>query len=422
MGILKAAFIYLVLVLQLAIQADVYLVTDFDGTWSGDDYAEGGKEGTWSTYYSLYRVNETSHPLARVPTDAPDQILISHRDYERVQQQLAQREGLSGSLLPVPLRDAKTLHGQSLTEFVPGFYYVVDPLSFLRFRGSRRSESNPNHQNFLLEDYRRAVTVAALDANNRSHRGLGEAVIRHFLSDPNLARGVRVLTARGADDLDWAEMFAAMQELDGYKFVPITRQHQATERPKGVVALGHPEYANLLGRSLLEKKIGYLRYLTDRLLKKQPLELVLGPDGQTYGYFHTLIFQDNDPQYLLAAYEIFKNMATARRHKIKFVLRNTGTPEEVEQTKWFRSTGVRDPHTGQVNLQALRDIVITQDGTIREAGTEDLRVSPMVAREAAGLVRRQFVRGPEGQFVPVKGSGAYKTLDGDDCEDSFEVQ
>ena len=109
-------FARLLLVLSLLtsfqLSADVFLITDFDGTWSGDDYAEGGKEGTWSTYYRLFRVQESSHPMARIDETMPDEILVSHRDYERVKMFLAQGEGLTGSIQTVPLRDAQLADGQ----------------------------------------------------------------------------------------------------------------------------------------------------------------------------------------------------------------------------------------------------------------------------------------------------------------------
>ena len=402
-----------------AIYSDVFLVTDFDGTWSGDDHAEGGKEGTWSTYYRLFRVQESSHPMARIDESMPDEILISHRDFDRVRMYLAQGEGLTGSIQSVPLRDARTTDGQPLAEFKPGYYQILNPVSYSRFRGMRRSQSGKNHINYMLEDYLSAVALAKENSRSYSHKGIGEKLIKHFLSDENLAANVRVLTARGSDDLDWAELFAEMQKVEGYAFVPLTRKDQASERPKGVIALGHPEFANSLGKSIPEKKVAYLMYLANRLLKQAPRELVLSPDGDNYSYYHTIIFQDNDPEILHAVYKLFKELAEGRRYRIKFVLRNLGTPEQVEQTKWFKSKGVDINRGGQVKLEALRDIVVMPDGRIREPQPDELKIDPRVAKEAKGEIKRNFKRTSDGKYIPVVGRGAYKKVADGDCEGGF---
>jgi hypothetical protein len=402
-------------------RADIFLITDFDGTWSGDDYAEKGKEGSWSTYYRLFRVQESSHPMARVSADLPDEVLISHRDYEKVRQFLAQGEGLSGSIQTIPLRDAKLISGEKLEQFIPGYYQLINPVSYSRFRGMRRSQSGANHVNFLVEDYLNAVSMSKETPRKYSHRGIGESLIKHFLRDENLAKSVRVLTARGADDADWAELFAEMQKVEGYAFAPTTRLDQANERPKGVVALGHPEYANALGGSLKEKKIAYLKYLADRLLKKQPLELILGPDGENYSYYHTIIFQDNDPDILLAAHALFRELAEGRRYRIKFILRNSGTPEQVEQTKWFISKGTDPDKGGQAKLVALRDVVVMPNGRVRAPKDDELKIDPRVAKESLGQLLRLAKMTPDGRYIPETGRKAYKKVKaaGGPCEAGF---
>lgn len=396
--------------------ADVYLITDFDGTWTGEDAAEGGREGTWSTYYTLYRIQEPSHAAIEIPRNLPIRIHISPYDYENIRVLLAQADNISGSTEPyTPHNAVAEVGGPKLTSIIPGYYRVINPISFERFRGGSNAEGGSH----LAEDYLAAVAEAKKSPKRKSHRGRGEELIQHFLNNSDLASTVRVLTARGADDADWAELFAAMQKVEGYKYVPATRARDDQGPAKGVWALGSLEFSGQLGRTIVEKKLKYLEYLAFKLMKQSPRELVLSPDGETYDYYHTIIFQDNDPDYLLPVFKRFRELATSKRFPIKFVMRNVGTEEQVEQTKWFVSN-----HDGAFNgdgshsMKALRDIVIQSDGRVRAATPEDLFIDPRTVKEAKGLLTRRFKVKKE-KRIGLNGPRAFVESKGDDCEKSL---
>ncbi len=349
-------------------QAIVMLFSDYDNTITKDR-----EQGNWITLYELHRVHATAHSSIPIPLDLPKVILISHQDWEAYESQLARGEGQTGQPLPVPLYYGESKNGKHLDQFVPGFYQKVGSLTYHRYRGDEYFDSSiPNPINYWRLD--RKAAVARTKKGQGTHKGYGFDLMAHFLSDPHLAAGFRLVTARGYPDEAIQQVFKDMRKEGEIKLLPFINP---TGRPLSYWALGHPQFANRWSTENTGiKKQGVVLEAANQWRMTPAIEQVLNPDGTHMDHYHTFILQEDNPEYVQKWVELAQDLTRRGTHFIKFIIRHSGSLEEVEANEfWVSNRGTR-------TLE--RDIVIKSDGSFRRAYDHEMYITHILAKEANG--------------------------------------
>lgn len=341
------------------VHADVYLFSDYDGTVFADREGPGQKTGAWITYYKLFRVDSTSHPMiAPSSLTEPSTIDISHVDYENYKKMLAQDEGHSGHTGRVPL------HSGSKADFIPGHYRLISPLSYENYRMLDWSpEVNALSEFPLARDFSIAQS-RLLKNDSLVLEGYGHALLTHFLSDPSLAAGTRILTARGGDVAGWSGFFQQLQSLGMFKEIP---EQGTNEMPKGFIPLGSSILSHRYGSNVAYKKVTMIERKVYQLKGKTAAETVLNPNGDGYGHYHTIVFAEDNPEYLLAVQKLAREITMSGIVRVKFVLLNTAPQSELFETRWPTQN---------------RAVVVTGFGGVRDALEEEYFVPLPVAQLA----------------------------------------
>lgn len=95
-------------------------------------------------------------------------------------------------------------------------------------------------------------------------------------------------------------------------------------------------------------------------------EKVLNPNGTEEDNYHTFIIQEDNPNYIGLLVIIAQEITRRGAHFIKFVIRHSGSMEEVEANQFFTVENQKKELT--------RDIVIRNDGSFRKAQKEEMYI------------------------------------------------
>lgn len=346
-------------------QAVVLLISDFDNTVTKDR-----EDGSWVTYYELFRVQNTAHSAIRTPEELPRSIFLSHADLEKVEHMLSRGEGHTGHLERIKLASSVRKNGEPLESIIPGFYTIIDPMTYRFYIGEEYFDPDvQSPTNYWLNDLRSARFKSK--AGQGTLWGPGYETVKHFLSHPALAAGFRLATARGYPDKATEEVFRDMQDNGEINILPFRNPNG---QPLSYWTLSHPQFANRWGHSVTLKKHGLIESLANQYRMKAPQEKVLNPDGTRPDYYHTFIIQEDHPKHMDAILELARDIARRHQHKIKFVLRHAGDEESRIANNFYINV--------QGKNQLATDVVVTGDGSLRAARTEEIFIPASIAEVA----------------------------------------
>ena len=364
MQVLKFILGSLTLCISLQTKAIILLFSDYDNTITKDR-----EDGNWVTFYELHRVHSTALSAIPVPLDQPKKLLISHKDWEDYEASLAAGDGHTGSMLSVALHHGETLGGQRVESFIPGFYQKVGSLTYSRYRGDDYFDPDVQDPiNHWREDRKKAMALT--EKNQGTHIGLGYDLATHFLKNPYLAAGFRLVTARGYPDAAIMEIFKDMMEDGEITQLPYIHP---SGKPLAFWALGHPQFANRWStHNIGKKKAAVIMEAANQWRMTPARERVLNPDGTAIDFYHTFIIQEDNSNYIDLFVKVAQEITRRGTHFIKFIIRHTGSQEEVEANRFFI---MKDRER-----EWIRDIVIKSDGSFRKASTEEMFIEDPLAK------------------------------------------
>lgn len=357
MGWIRFSLLALVLTSQVC-TAKVVGLFDIDGTLNNDK----GSSSAWRTPWLLKRLDHmhslfqqspnkpieveltdakqiayynqrfgTHHDVntpVRVAINLPQQIAVSYDEYSKYQELWAKSETVAGALKPI-LLDYDPLRQNKERLIIPGYFRIFD-LTFKYYR-----ERSGGGKNYIVQDYEQGKQrVQALGAPFE-WKGRAFALFQAFMAHPETVLNAQRFTSRGhrsEEYWQWDDHMVADGEIafatgpDGKR--PI------------VHSLSQPE-ARIYGQSLVEKKVQVVKGAAEALFRTTaPKHKELAPDAERAAQgieveTHTVIVAEDEPSYVAAIANYMVNLSGSYfADRIKLVLFNTGSDEEVAQSRF----------------------------------------------------------------------------------------
>lgn len=321
-------FIFVLNFVGFSAFAEEVILADFDDTIvESRPEMDGGFVAKYILYLNPYRANT----IQEVP-QGEEKLVISTYDYRRLRNLLSYGQHTPGSLKPFELSDGRVI--------VPGNYQVLFDQSFQFFR-----PSGVKAQSHLVDQF---TDTFSIRGKSNSWQGLYWESMRKILSTERGAKAFRILTSRGHESWEWDALFNLFLEKKWVSHLPNSSQfHNVARREYDSITVRFDDIS--LKVNLIEKAA---RALNDRSLSSEDLRLAA--DGVSQKQLHTLVFVEDNPDIVEAAFQKFKALALSRRFPIKYVLINTGTDEEVRLSRRPRS------------------LVLKEDGGFRLAAEEEI--------------------------------------------------
>ncbi len=320
-------------------QAKVRYVLDIDGTLVNDHGADAG----WRTLWILKRVEQRHTTLQPNPestvdadgqrVDAPDLLAVSYGEYKALLGSWAKDERMLGDLRPVVLK-ADPIDRPTALRIIPGMYRVSPDITFRNYRPGKEGRSP------LKDDLAAAIKRQEVSRGKLRWQGIAFPLLQYGLSNPHTVDSIVISSSRYHSEQDTEDFLSALRESGWIKH--ITGQ-SADGRPLKVRThyLRDPE-ALIFGKSLATQKAKTaMDEATQLLTGMQELHQELVTDeaqakaGVT-AQLHTLIVAEDDPRYA-GSVSVQLEMLSSDLHysqKMKFVLLNAGSEDDIAGSRW----------------------------------------------------------------------------------------
>lgn len=332
---------------HLSAYATTRYILDFDGTIT-DDRSD---LSSWRTPWILRRIDQLRNLLQPNPVklDLPETVEVSYREYRELGGLLGKGSALISSLQKYELRP-DPIHQERPVDFVPGFYAVDDGITFKYYRPSPRRQKS-----YLVDHLNEAEERAAILNKEKAERlgrnlqaremfrwqGLAFPLLKKAMYSKYTVGDLVLMTARWHADWEYKKFFRELHAMNYTAFASGVNSHGDTIYPR-VHSLQEPESLQFGRYGLGQRKAAVVQTEAAELLSRNlPKHSELSSDGLEAERgirreVKTLIVAEDDPRYLDSIRKVLEALSSDLyyTHQIKFILLNTGQPDEVNQARW----------------------------------------------------------------------------------------
>jgi hypothetical protein len=324
----------------------LYLL-DFDGTITDDQ----SPLSSWRTPWILRRIDRLRSLLQPNPArlELPQTIEISYREYRQLARLLGKGDGQINSLQPITLAP-DPLHPEKETEIIPGYYAVDEHISFKYYRPARRRyysylvnhlEEAVKRTQILNDDLVGRLGREPLPEEKYKWKGLAFPLVQLALSNPETVTDLVVMTARWHAEWEFQKFLKTLRDLGEIQYVHGSDRGRRRVLPR-FHSLAEPESLQFGRHGLGSKKANVVMAEAAQLLNSpanfheelsaDPVEAAKGVRRST----HAMIVGEDDPRFVDSIRKTLEALSGELyySHKIKFILLNTGSDEDLKQARW----------------------------------------------------------------------------------------
>lgn len=334
---------------SIQVQAQRAFIFDWDGTVVEDRADLGGNH---DTTYRLFRINYRGTTF-QPDIVGPNEIDISHADWEKLTTptydpitkhpkyplMLARGEGQLGSIASYTLSDGRV--------FVPGYYRIINPDTFVKYSESRTGE------NYFEKSF--------AEAFEKTKRGEGriqgdafEAFYR-LVNNPETRKAVYVISARGHSFSEVLEKLKNDRDVRGLIRSDVSNADLESLAKRHIMMM-RPEYQhfdNDMNHGSIKKlKANVILEIATGLVNVNPSRYVemLDSAGEKQIKGVEIVYYEDRYEYLETVVTEIKDLVH-RKKFLKFTVHNMGREEDVRLSERPRSY-VLTPYSSERLLTA----------------------------------------------------------------------